>query len=152
MTSSGYGDKNKCGGGVPSLLNQETRAMDKKTIIRYLLDALIAVAVIYGGWSVRQINNLADNQINLEHRVEQIEKVITEQLKTMNDTLTKMVFEQEVQNRISTFKMADRWTATMQIELQDQWFEMLSEIHPDIKHRDLPSIREIQKQYPLLEE
>lgn len=122
--------------------------MDKKTVIRYVLDALIAVAFIYGGWSVKQISNLRDNQINIEHRVEQIEKVITEELQAMNDTLKKMVFEQEVQNRIAAYKMADRWTAEMQIELQEQWYSMIAVVYPDLRHDELPNIREIQREFP----
>lgn len=72
---------------------------------------------------------------------------LTVKFSEISDTLDEMLFESRVNNELSQIRMGDRWTAQMQAELQNEWYEMISVIHPELKHSSLPDIRTIQDRH-----
>ena len=125
--------------------------MDRKQLIRWVMDILVIIAVTFGGWSMGKINTMDDILIRQQIQIKANQDALASlghKIDRLTTAIESMVFEQEVQNRLAKYQMRDRWTAGMQEELQNEWFDMLSEIHPELKHQHLPTIRDIQARYP----
>ena len=125
--------------------------MDKKNIIRWILDLFGALIAVYVLWSVNKINDLVESDFQQGVQIEALNVLLTSvstDVKRVADTMDAMVFEQAVNNRLTQYKMRDRWTAEMQEDLQNEWYNLISKLHPDLKHSDLPPIRAIQNRYP----
>jgi hypothetical protein len=115
------------------------------------MDILVIIAVTFGGWSMGKINTMDDILIRQQIQIKANQDALASlghKIDRLTTAIESMVFEQEVQNRLAKYQMRDRWTAGMQEELQNEWFNMLSEIHPELKHQHLPTIRDIQARYP----
>jgi len=125
-------------------------AMDKKNIVRWVLDILGAFVAVYVLWSVDQINDLVESDIRQGIEIEAMGETLTsmaENIARVADTLDKMVFEQEVSNRLDKQLVGDRWTAAMMEAHDNHWLEVLQKIHPDVRHSEIPDVREIQKRF-----
>lgn len=122
--------------------------MDRKSIIRYVLDLLIVIAIGFGSWSFGKISILEKNQMDINHKLEAVE-TLTEVVNKLVISVDALVLEQKIQTRIKKYQMLDRWTSSMMDEAFDILGEELSEDHPglgtklkvhDIQERHLASM------------
>lgn len=121
--------------------------MDRKSIIRYILDALLVVVFAFGSWSFGKISTLEKNQIIMGTRLESVETSLTEftiGVNKLTDAVEALVLEQKIQTRLKKYQMSDRWTSEMMEEFQDIWYDVISGFHPDLSLGDIPNINHIQ--------
>ena len=63
--------------------------------------------------------------------------------------LDKILVNQQMEAIAYRYKTRDRWTATMQAEFQDIWYEVVRDLHPEaIEKESIPNIYNIQRKYP----
>ena len=126
-------------------------ATDKKQIARLILDGLGALVGVYVLWSINQINDLVQSDFKQNIKIEAMGETLNSvsgSVASMEGTLTKMVFEQALANQIALLRIGDRWTAGMQVELQEKWFNMMEAVVPELDHNQLPDVRQIQARHP----
>ena len=132
--------------------------MDKKAMLRWVLDIMGGLIAIYVVWSVNQINDLVRSDYRQTEQiiaVQQTLETVSKDLARVADTLDRMVFEQEVSNRLQKQKLLDRWSAGCMEDHDLKWSAIIRPIfkqigdHLDldltINTEDLPDIRAIQK-------
>ena len=125
--------------------------MTKQQIIQHVLNLLTCAALTFCGWSFKKIDNIEKVQIRQDALVSANKNLIgifTTQFERLSDAIEQMVFEQEVKNRISKYKMRDRWSAEMEADGQYILFQALSRFHPELKYSDFPDTKAIQTKYP----
>ena len=102
--------------------------------------ALEAQRIALEEYKAHQAEELAE----MRGEFNEMYRTLTDKFGEISGTLNDMLFESRVNNELSAMRMGDRWTAQMQEDLQNEWFEMISIIHPELRHSKLPDIREIQ--------
>lgn len=135
--------------------NTEGHAIGKRTLIS--IEFVVAIGVmliaVTSSWirSENGLNKNTEDIAELAMKVESNYEQTTGELIKINDTLTKMLTAQEVQNGINIYKLRDRWTAGMMSEHDNRWLKLLQEFHPKLRHDDVPSVGAIQSEFGFTE-
>jgi len=124
--------------------------MDKKNVVRWILDILGAFIAVYVLWSVNKINDLVESDIRQGIEITTMGETLTSMainISRVADVLDSMLFEQELANRLREKTMSDRWSAGCMEDHDREWLKFFQnnlpslEIHAD----DLPDVRGIQR-------
>ena len=119
----------------------ENRLTKRNTWIQIeTLGTVIVMTFLIAGsyWS------LTHQMESLVNRVSKLEQQFT-RIETKLDTI---ISQQRVDSSIAKFRSRDRWTASMEEDMQEVWIEKLKQLHPDLRRADVPDIRQIQNRYP----
>lgn len=124
--------------------------MDRKTIVRYVLDLMILIAVTFGGWTFGKINTLERNQVLMSVQINSLDDTVTvfsDSIVKLTEAVDSLVVEQQIQTRIKKLQISDRWTSSMMEEFQNIWFEIISQYHEELRFSDIPNIHHIQAEH-----
>ena len=132
--------------------------MDRKMVFRGVMDLFGACIAVYVLWSVNKINDLVENDIRKGVQIEQMQVTLTSiegSMKIIADNLQPFILERELQLRMQSDVMRDRWSAGCMGDHDLWWLKELQEIFGQISDAigvelhlsadDLPPIREIQQ-------
>jgi len=123
--------------------------MDKKTIVRMIVDTMVAVCFVYAGWSLREFRKLSESDIIQRTQIESINKTLGSFNASVGG-LTKAINAQSHQIKslilLATFR-TDPWSGQMQVVLQESWFELMEKQGIVIKQSDRPDVRAIQRDF-----
>lgn len=75
------------------------------------------------------------------------ERMTTEMANSMKDVVTQLETisgQNQALILITTFR-ADPWSGEMMEDFQNEWFDLLKPIYPELKHSDIPNVKDIQK-------
>ncbi len=126
---------------------EEGVKVGKKSFIslEIFIMALTTVAALVVMWSNLD-NALKKNSADIAALQTQI-SLFSQELRDVNVTLNKMLVESRVQNELTTERMGDRWTAGMEEEMFNFLIDYLRGFHPEIRIKDVLSVRDIQRKY-----
>lgn len=118
-----------------------------KVSVEILITLITLTAAIIGSFVRAEMNNARTREMTAELKGQftTYAETTTDELKRINQTLVSMLTQQTIENQINELRMGDRWTATMQEDFQDEWFELISSLHPEIKKAEIPSVDSIQR-------
>ena len=123
--------------------------MNKNTMVRWILDIMVTVCVIYAGWSFRQFTKLNENDIIQRTQLESVNQSVG----ALNETLRELTESINGQNSqlqalivMSTVR-SDPWSGKMMVEFQSEWFDIMRPILPDLTLSDIPDVYQIQKNH-----
>ena len=122
-------------------MTQEHKISQKTTWVQ--LETLIAFSVT--------ILAIGGSYLNLTHQVSGIDKRVAKletNYNAISQKLDAIIQAQIVDSHVSTFRYRDRWTAQMQKDFQDQWYEIVRRYHPEIDKATIPNVNGIQAEYP----
>jgi hypothetical protein len=126
--------------------SKRENVMDKKTLVRWFLDLLVVVMLAYAGWSFGQFKTLNENDIRQEAQNEATQMVISrlaDSVDELGDSLDAMAKQQEALVMVASFR-TDPWSGAMMSDFQDQWFDLIKPIMPNLNHSDMPDVHTIQ--------
>ena len=110
----------------------ESHNMGKKILIAVVSGVLISASSVIVNNHIRSISNArAMNSLT-----DSVDKVVT-QLETISRQNQALIL-------VTTFR-TDPWSGEMMKEFQDQWYDLLKPIYPELKHSDIPDVDSIQK-------
>jgi hypothetical protein len=117
--------------------------------VQSLISAVIMSIALTGTW-IRVDNRTAANAeaiVELNARFTDYVEKTTISLDTINATLTEMLVEARIKNEIAGLEMSDRWTSEMMESFSADWLEVLQEYHPEMKHSNVPNVKDTQREH-----
>jgi len=120
--------------------------MDKKTLVRWLLDIMVMLCMVYTGWSFKQFKALNESDIKQQAAVESAQGAVG-QLRNSVDSLTNVIADQneklEALVLLATFR-TDPWSGRMMIGYHEYLMDALLKAGLDIHEPGMTTIRNIQ--------
>ena len=107
----------------------------------FQLESVIAVSVLLCAVTVSWAS-LNSKVSELSSRVTRLEGAYS----AVDSKLDQILFRQSVDAELDAWRVRDLWTASMQQQFQDTWFEIIRKLHPEIDKTMIPDIRGIQRQ------
>ena len=95
--------------------------MDKKAIVRWVLDILVVVCLLY----IQRIDSTLDS--------------LADSIDAQNKRLESLIV-------LATFR-TDPWSGKMQVMLQEEWFALMEAKGIAVAQADRPDIRRIQREF-----
>ena len=123
---------------VPIQLTRSSTWLQVETVI----GVCITVSAVAVSWSL-----LNSRVASLEGRVASIEAKYSQ----IDGKLDQIVAVQALSSQLALWRSGDRWTAAMQEEFQNIWYDLILALHPDtdlVNRRTIPDIRQIQARFP----
>ena len=62
------------------------------------------------------------------------------------EALNNLAVKQEHLILLATHRV-DPWSGTMMSAFQDEWYDLIKVIYPDLKHSAMPNVKRIQAEY-----
>lgn len=70
----------------------------------------------------------------------------TQMLKEILARQEQMMKQNQALILMATFR-TDPWSGKMMSAFQDEWYDLIVQVMPDMRHSDMPSVEEIQRRY-----
>ena len=115
--------------------------------VESMITVLIMAVAITGTWfriEVKSDQNKKDI-IEINEKLGSYVEQTTAELTKINATLTEMLIETRIKNELASVQMRDRWTSEMMEDYSVAWLSLLQGYHPEMKHSDIPSVKETQR-------
>jgi hypothetical protein len=115
--------------------------------MRWVLDILVLVVMATGSWVIGRMNHLEESGHVIEKRVSSLESsvlLLDTNVSKLVLSIDKLTDQQRSLILLSTFR-TDPWSGAMMDRFQDEWYDLLKDVMPDLKHSEMPSIGKIQR-------